>query len=53
MRYGTKPELLEDIVKEYDTLRDLLRSLPESRFSEPNVWGSGWTVGDLVAHLAE
>jgi hypothetical protein len=53
MRYGTKPELLEDIVKEHDTLRDLLRSLPESRFSEPNVWGSGWTVGDLVAHLAE
>jgi len=53
MRYLSKPELLEDIVKEHDTLRDLLRSLPESRFSEPDVWGSGWTVGDLVAHLAE
>ena len=53
MRYVTKPELLEDIEKEHDALRALLQSLPESRFSEPDVWGSGWTVGDLIAHLAE
>ena len=53
MRYTSKSELLADIVKEHDALQNMLQRLPEARVSEPDVWGSGWTVGDLVAHLAE
>jgi hypothetical protein len=53
MRYTSKSELLADIVKEHDALQHMLQRLPEAHFSEPDVWGSGWTVGDLVAHLAE
>jgi hypothetical protein len=30
-----------------------LDEIPRSRWHEPGVWGDGWTVTDLVAHLAE
>jgi len=53
MRYTSKPHLRDDIVKEHDALVDLLATIPEARYREPGVWGDGWTVHDLVAHLAE
>ena len=53
MRYHTKADLLRDVRVEYDALRDLLQSIPTSRYTEAGVWGDGWSIGDLVAHLAE
>lgn len=53
MRYATKKALLADIQKEHDLLCAQLGEIPASRLREPGVWGNGWTVNDLVAHLAE
>ena len=53
MKYNSKEELVESIEKEYQNLRELLDSLPESRYKEPGVWGDDWTINDLIAHLSE
>ena len=52
MRYHSKEAFLEDIVRAHDDLIGLLEGIPPARRSEPHVWGDGWTVKDLVAHLA-
>ena len=44
---------MDDIRREYDSLCALLRGIPKARWREQGVWGDGWTVSDLVAHLAE
>lgn len=53
MRYATKKALLADIEKEHAALIGLLDQIPKSRLKEPGAWGKGWTVSDLIAHLAE
>ena len=53
MRYTSKEHLVDDIRTEHDRLWELFREVPESRYREAGVWGDGWTVHDLVAHLAE
>jgi len=53
MRYKSKQELLADIRTEHDSLCARLRDIPKSRCRERGVWGDGWTISDLVAHLAE
>jgi hypothetical protein len=53
MRYRSKQALLDDIVTEHDALCARLDGIPKSRWREPGVWGDGWTLSDLVAHLAE
>jgi len=53
MRYPSKRELLGSIRREHDTLEEVLAQVPRSRYGEAGVWGDGWTVVDLVAHLAE
>jgi hypothetical protein len=53
VRYGSKRDLLDSITGEHDALRKLLDAIPASRYTEDGVWGDGWTVSDLVAHLAE
>ena len=53
MKYTTKQELLDDITEERKTFSALLAKIPESRYSEPGVWGDGWNIIDLIAHLAE
>lgn len=53
MRYRSKEELLQDIAMEYKALQALLQDIPVSRYGEAGVWGDGWSVGDLMAHLAE
>ena len=53
MRYTTKEALLADIQQQHDSLCARLDQVPKSRQSESGVWGDGWTVTDLVAHLAE
>lgn len=53
MRYTTKKAFLADIEKEHAILIANLEQIPQSRLKEPGVWGKGWTVNDLIAHLAE
>ncbi len=53
MRYESKRALLDDIRAEHDALCALLKAIPEARYRESGVWGDGWTIVDLVAHLAE
>jgi len=53
MRYKSKQALLEDIRTQYHLLCALLGEIPKVRWHESGVWGDGWTLSDLVAHLAE
>lgn len=53
MKYPSKHALIEDIRKAHDVLCERLREIPKARWREPGVWGDGWTIADLVAHLAE
>lgn len=53
MRYGSKEALLSDMEREHDALLALLADIPADRYGESGVWGDGWSVHDLLAHLAE
>ena len=53
MKYQSKPELIRDIHAQHDLLCARLEAIPKSCWREPGVWGNGWTITDLVAHLAE
>jgi hypothetical protein len=53
MRYTSKREFVESVEKEHQTFVELTRSVPRSRYREAGVWGDGWTVRDLLAHLTE
>ena len=53
MRYRSKQALVRDIEDEFKALQALLESIPRTRHAEGEVWGDGWSVNDLVAHLAE
>jgi hypothetical protein len=53
MRYTSKQALIEDIRKEHDALCAKLLEIPKTRYRQSGVWGDGWTVSDLIAHLAE
>lgn len=53
MRYESKQALMDDIRTKHDSLCARLGEIPQVRWQEPGVWGDGWTVSDLVAHLAE
>lgn len=51
MRYHSKQELVSSMRTEYDSLQQLLEAIPDERYHEQHVWGDGWTIHDLVAHL--
>ncbi|MCA1788944.1 MAG: hypothetical protein LC667_03520 [Thioalkalivibrio sp.] len=53
MRYKSKQALLDDVRTEHDLLCARLAAIPMVRWRESGVWGDGWTLSDLVAHLAE
>jgi hypothetical protein len=53
MRYGSKESLIRAIRSEHDAFCERLDAIPRVRCRESGVWGDGWTVVDLVAHLAE
>jgi hypothetical protein len=53
MRYTSKQALLHDIRTEHELLLRQLEEIPNARWREPGVWGDGWSLCDLVAHLAE
>jgi hypothetical protein len=53
MKYESKQALMNDIRTEHDALCARLAGISTARWDEPGVWGDGWTLSDLVAHLAE
>jgi len=53
MRFTTKQELIERIEKEHLAFVDLATSIPKMRYREEGIWGDGWTIKDLLAHLTE
>lgn len=53
MRYASKDGLVADIVAEHDDLMTLLGQTSTSSYAARGVSGDGWTITDLVAHLAE
>ena len=53
MRYLSKSALEADIAAEHDRLAALLDDIPREQYDELGVWGDGWSLTDLVAHLAE
>jgi hypothetical protein len=53
MRYKSKQDVIDDIRTEHDTLCALLGEISVVQHQEQGVWGDGWTLCDLVAHLAE
>ena len=53
MRFKSKHELVESVEHEHRAFVELLRSLPTSRYRDAGVWGDGWTIRDLLAHLTE
>jgi len=53
MKFTSKKELVERIDRERRALEDLLASIPMSRYGEAGVWGDGWSIKDLIAHITE
>lgn len=53
MRYASKAHLIEQMESAHAEFLRLAQDVGESRFREPGVWGDGWTVLDLFAHLTE
>jgi hypothetical protein len=53
MRFKSKQEFVESVEKEPQAFVELVRSVPNERYREAGVWGDGWTIHDLLAHLTE
>ena len=53
MIFSSKRDLLASIRTEHDTFVTLAGSIPVKRYREGGVWGDGWTIKDLFAHLTE
>lgn len=53
MKYESKKALIAQIEGEHATLVELVDSIPPKLRESPGVWGDGWNVKDLLAHLTE
>lgn len=53
MRFKSKTEFVESVETEHELFCKLVRSVPIEGYREPEVWGDGWTICDLLAHLTE
>lgn len=53
MRFPSKKEFVESVVEGHQAIIDLVQSVPRSQLREAGVWGDGWTILDLLAHLSE
>ena len=53
MKYGSKGQLLEDLRLQHDRLASLVGGISDLDQRRPGLWGDGWSIADLVAHLAE
>jgi hypothetical protein len=52
VKYDSKEALVQDIEREYAALVTVLDGIPVPDYREAGVWGDGWTVNDLIAHLS-
>ena len=53
MKFQSKADLLEAIEREHEAFVDLVESIPSTSYARAGVWGDGWTIKDLCAHLTE
>lgn len=53
MRFGSRHELINKIEKEHAAFLELTKTVPRKRYCEADVWGDGWNLKDLFAHLTE
>lgn len=53
MRFVSKQALIDQILEERKKLETALASLDPRELTEPGVWGDGWSIKDLMAHLVE
>jgi hypothetical protein len=53
VKFQSKADLLEAIEREHRAFVDLVESQPPRSRSHAAVWGDGWTIKDLCAHLTE
>ena len=53
MRFGSKEALISSIEIEHRRFEEMLGSIPEDRYLDEGVWGDGWNIRDLLAHLTE
>lgn len=53
MKYASKQALTTDISIEYESLCAALESIADDLWEARDAWGDGWSIKDLVAHLAE
>ena len=53
MRFASKEELIESIATEHRRFVELVRSIPRNFYLTADVWGDGWNIRDLLAHLTE
>ncbi len=51
MKYANKAELIERIEEEHRAFVELVDGIPQRRHKEEGVWGDGWNIHDLLAHL--
>ncbi|MFN0058421.1 MAG: ClbS/DfsB family four-helix bundle protein [Planctomycetota bacterium] len=53
MKYASKKLFIDAIEREHDLLCAIVATIPLARRRVAGVWGSGWNVQDLLAHLTE
>lgn len=53
MRFASKEELIESIATEHRRFVELVISIPRNFYLTADVWGDGWNIRDLLAHLTE
>jgi hypothetical protein len=53
VRFNSRGEFLESVQAEHEKFLALAGSVPQKRYGEKGVWGDGWTIKDLFAHLTE
>jgi hypothetical protein len=53
VKFRSETQLLDSIRREHDAFLAVAASIPPTRYSEEGVWGDGWTIKDLFAHVTE
>lgn len=51
MRFRSKADLVGRIESEHAELVRLADAFGQGRFDEPGIWGDGWDIRDMLAHL--
>lgn len=53
MKFASKEELVASIEAEHQRFVELLSNIPADFYLVEGVWGDGWNIRDLLAHLTE